>query len=460
MTRRYLLIILLLLALGFVWLSSPQPGKAQDQFGSNWSASYYPSPDFSGTPVTRTEAAINFNWGAGSPDPAIPADNFSARFTGTQTFNGGTFTFTLTRDDGARVFLDNALIMNHTEGGVQTFQTTVTVAAGARNIVVEFIEATGNAQVSLSWRQVGASVGSGTPGAGGGTLACGGTASGTIPVGGSNLYTFSGTSGDVVSIAVNQGTPTTDPTVALFDPTNTQIAYNDDIVFAVNLNSLISNVTLPSTGIYTIIVAGYAGSGGPYTMTLTCQGVTAITVEVVNVRGLSLRTGPYLGATFIRAIRPGNQYTAIARNNDEGIYTWYQIRVPLETQPAASLTAIPGATPVAQQFVTGWSSGRYLAVTGDPNGLPLVSTIFDQIDAAPETGVLGITRAPMNFRRRPSTRTTIMAEIPWGGVVTVIGRTVQGGENFWLHVRWDNGVGWIFAPYITIDGDIDTVPIR
>ncbi|NWF67617.1 MAG: SH3 domain-containing protein [Chloroflexi bacterium] len=456
-----LLSAVILLSTGLLF--DAQPGKAQDIFGSNWSAVYYPTPNFSGTPtVTRVENAINFNYGAGSPDPQIPADNFSARFTGTQTFSQGTFTFTLVRDGGARVFLDGQLILNHTEGGLATFQTTIAVTGGARNIVVEYIAATGNAQIVFSWRQASGSIGGGGTG---GTLTYGQTVTGTVPVGGNNAWTFSGTQGDVITIACNAGTPPTlDPTITVLGPTGQQVAFNDDIVFGVNLNALISNLTLPATGTYTIVIAGFAGTGGTYTLTLTSTAsATAITAEVVNVRGLSLRTGPYLGATFIQALRPGTQFAVVARNRDEGIYTWYQLRVPIG-QPLATpdplATAIPGVAPVAQQFTTGWASGRYLQLSGDANAIPLQATIFDQIDGAADVGVLAIPRAPMNLRRRPSTRTQVLAEVPWGGVVPLIGRTVQGGENFWLQVRYNNFVGWIYAPFVSIEGDVDAVPIR
>jgi hypothetical protein len=477
MTRRYLRLLVFLPAIFLLLISTfidVQPTKAQQQFGSNWSATYFPSQDFTGTPFTRIDAAINFNFGAGSPDPSIPADNFSARWTGTQTFTAGTYTFTLTRDDGARVYLDSQLILNHTEGGAQTFQTTISVSGGAHNIVVEFIEAAGNAQIVFSWQAVAAGIGGGT---GGGAITYGQTVTGSITSGGTNTWTFTGNAGDVISIAVNAGSPPTlDPTITLIGPSGTQLAFNDDIIFGVNLNALISNFTLPQAGTYSIVVGGFGGTAGPYTMTLTgttSAATSLITATVVRVRGLSVRTGPYLGGTFITAARPGNNYGVIARNRDEGIYTWYLLNVPIGQQTASGdtevvvvdVTAIPGVatsapTPVAQQYVQGWSSGRYLELTGDPNTVPIRTTIFDQIDGAAEVGVLAIPRAPMNLRRRPSTRTQVLAEVPWGAVVPIIGRTIQGPDNFWLQVRYDNMVGWIFAPYVTIRGDVDTVPIR
>ncbi len=165
--------------------------------------------------------------------------------------------------------------------------------------------------------------------------------------------------------------------------------------------------------------------------------VPPLTVSVTT-RGLSLRTGPYLGASFIGVARPGTAYVPTARNQDEGTYTWFQITVGERT---------------------GWSSGRYLQVTGDPNTAPLVSTVFEQIDNAPDLGVIGVPRAIMNLRRRPSQRAARIAQIAWGDEVQIIGRTRQGGKDFWYQVRWNGQVGWIFAPFVRVDGNINIVPV-
>ena len=50
--------------------------------GLNWTGFYWNNQDFTGNPtLTRTDPTINFNWGDGSPDPSIPSDHFSVRWT-------------------------------------------------------------------------------------------------------------------------------------------------------------------------------------------------------------------------------------------------------------------------------------------------------------------------------------------------------------------------------------------
>jgi uncharacterized protein YraI len=180
-----------------------------------------------------------------------------------------------------------------------------------------------------------------------------------------------------------------------------------------------------------------ATSGIPPTPAPTSVPLTA---SVVSVRGLSLRSGPYLGASLIGVLRPGTAYSPLARNTDEGgSFTWFLINTGTQT---------------------GWASGRYLEFTGDVNLIPLQSTVFEQIDGAPDLGVLAVPRSIMNFRRRPSQRSAVIGQIEWGAETSLIGRTIQGGNNFWFQVRYNGQVGWIYAPFVSVRGNINAVPIR
>ncbi|WP_146242808.1 PA14 domain-containing protein [Curtobacterium sp. MCBD17_019] len=71
------------------------------------------SPDYSFTGKTpvlvRTDPNVSFNWGKNSPGPAVPKDYFLARWTGyIHVPTAGSYTFSVTRDDGARVWIGAA----------------------------------------------------------------------------------------------------------------------------------------------------------------------------------------------------------------------------------------------------------------------------------------------------------------------------------------------------------------
>lgn len=182
------------------------------------------------------------------------------------------------------------------------------------------------------------------------------------------------------------------------------------------------------------------GSGGVVpgqpTPIPACTGVCA---TVTGVRGLALRTGPYLGASFVTTLTQDSTYQVLGRNRDEGIYNWYRLQVG-DRQ--------------------GWASGRYLTLTVDVNTVPLVGSGFDNIDNAPEYGVIAHPRAVMNMRHRPSIRTSRVGSIPWGAPVQVIGRTIQAGIPRWYQVRYNGVVGWIDARWVSVSGEIYAVPIR
>ena len=117
---------------------------------------YFANKTLSGTPVlTRSDSTIDFDWGTGSPDPSVPVDGFSARWTGTVTAPAtAAYTFAATSDDGSRIYLDGKLIAdNWSDHGVSTVKSTpVQLTAGEpHSLKVEYYENAGGASVSIGW---------------------------------------------------------------------------------------------------------------------------------------------------------------------------------------------------------------------------------------------------------------------------------------------------------------------
>jgi len=329
-------------------------------YGTNWTGTFFPSSDLTGT---GTQIAgingLNFNWGTGQPNvngvvvpiancPSSPTctDNFSARFTSSQNLTPGQYNFVVSSDDGVRLYVNGAVVLDKFFGRALTTDTvSVTITTSPVNLTVEYFEGVDQAILQVQWFLV---------------------------------------SGGATAI-----------------PGQTQVY----------------------------------GTAAPIT-----TAVPPFTITVAGVKAEALRTGPYLGASLIGEVAAGTPIVPLARNKDEGIYNWYLVNTGTKT---------------------GWISGRYVTVVGDLNSIPLQSTVFEQIDGAPDVGVLAVPRSVMNLRKRPSIRSPKILEVAWGAETALIGRTIQGGRNFWLQVRLKTGeVGWIFAPFVTIRGDVNAVPIR
>jgi WD40 repeat protein len=134
------------------------------QGGRGLRGAYYALNNLTGIRFFRLNSQINFNWAASSPEPnirsqaaVIPVDNFSIRWTGfIEPLYSEAYTFFVNRNDGARLWVNGQQIINawtNTTNAVETASTAITLTAGVRvPITLEYYEATGNAQVSLSWQ--------------------------------------------------------------------------------------------------------------------------------------------------------------------------------------------------------------------------------------------------------------------------------------------------------------------
>jgi fibro-slime domain-containing protein len=122
--------------------------------GIGLQAEYYDNQDFMGTRVVQIDPTVDFFWGSGSPHPAIGADTFSARWTGqVQPLYTETYAFTLTSDDGVRLWINNQLIIdNWTEHASTVDIGSIDLAAGQMyDIQLDYFEGSGEAIVQLSW---------------------------------------------------------------------------------------------------------------------------------------------------------------------------------------------------------------------------------------------------------------------------------------------------------------------
>lgn len=118
-----------------------------------WWGQYFDNPDLSGSPVLeRTDAAINFDWGWGSPSSLVPVDDFSVRWTSTQHIStAGNYLVTATADDGIRVWVDGHLVIDEWQDQpATTYYSTVYMNPGDHSVVVEYYERADRAVARVS----------------------------------------------------------------------------------------------------------------------------------------------------------------------------------------------------------------------------------------------------------------------------------------------------------------------
>ena len=142
----------------FWWEPKPAPPPAPHPPpapGDSWRGEYFTNPTLAGAPrVVRSDPAVDFDWGLGSPDPAIPPDNFSARWTRSLYFDAGRYNFKAQADDGVRLYIDGRLFINewHPAAG-RTYSASIMLTGGVHYLRVEYYEAYGDAFVRVWWDQ-------------------------------------------------------------------------------------------------------------------------------------------------------------------------------------------------------------------------------------------------------------------------------------------------------------------
>src|SRR5215211_4102880 len=101
--------------------------------------------------LTRCETTINDDWGSGSPGWGVNTDSFTARWVGTFDFEASDYEFTVTSDDGIRLWIDGQLLIDQWKDQAATYRATKTMTAGEHEIEVEYYENVGSAVAKVSW---------------------------------------------------------------------------------------------------------------------------------------------------------------------------------------------------------------------------------------------------------------------------------------------------------------------
>lgn len=465
-------ILLLVVVASTSWLANPRQAQAQQGpvCGTGlWDTQYFGNTSLSGTSqifcTTNNQLNLGINWGTGSPVGGIGSDNWSASFsTNLSLATAGTYRFTANYQDGVRLYINGQLVINAVSSDVATSQIATGdyyygFAGSAVSVRLEFVNFTGNANVSLNWAltQGGSTpVPSGNPwtveyfnnrtftqpSVIGATLPAGPlaidfgfnapapginqdgwssrfTRAVNFPTGG--LVTFEARADDTVTVRVN-GTAVT-ASAPYF--AGEGVIYRGSITLPAGLSTIVVEHTDIEAQAYVYVSWSGGGdtSGGQVTAattTTTTPGVVSPTgvTATVNTSVLNVRNAPSTSGQRIAQISRNEVYAVLGKN---GSGTWALLQVGDQT---------------------GWSAASYLTFSGDFNSVP-VSDGSDQTPA-PSGNVLAYGRPVGNMRVRecPNFSCTNIGFVTWGDTVGILGQSADGR---WIKIQYTPSGGTVLV---------------
>jgi hypothetical protein len=115
---------------------------------------YFDTAGFTAQKLVRIDPTVNFSWGTGRPAATVGADTFSVRWSGRLLpVADGTYTFYVSSDEGARLWIDGVLVVDDWTGHlVRETRGPIALAANrAHDVRIDYYDKTGAAAVHLSW---------------------------------------------------------------------------------------------------------------------------------------------------------------------------------------------------------------------------------------------------------------------------------------------------------------------
>jgi hypothetical protein len=130
-------------------------GPAGSTTVSGWLGEYFNNVDLFGQPsVTRSDTAINFDWGLERPADGINKDDFSVRWTRSLELTPGVYRFTTTTDDGVRLWVNNQLVIDKWQNQTVTSYSADVEVAGNAAVKMEYFESRDYAVARLDYTKI------------------------------------------------------------------------------------------------------------------------------------------------------------------------------------------------------------------------------------------------------------------------------------------------------------------
>ncbi|MDX1635344.1 MAG: DUF6701 domain-containing protein [Marinobacter sp.] len=148
-------------AAGELWTDVVQCTCFQNGLEATFYNNYQSSDPFPDNPVlTRLDPEVDFNWGGGSPDPAVNNNDFAAQWQGAiEVPESGNYRFRTRTDDGVRLWVDDlafdqAIIDDwNDQSASNNTSDAIFLEAGRRYAIrMQFYENGGQAVAELQWQ--------------------------------------------------------------------------------------------------------------------------------------------------------------------------------------------------------------------------------------------------------------------------------------------------------------------
>ena len=119
-----------------------------------WRVVYYRTANLTDPVASDMAANLGYNWGNAAPHRGVPDDNFSARWESCMVLDRPhAFEFVLGSDDGGRLYVDDAVVVDQWMNQVYTERSaTLNLAAGKHALRVEHFDSGGAAELTLRVR--------------------------------------------------------------------------------------------------------------------------------------------------------------------------------------------------------------------------------------------------------------------------------------------------------------------
>ncbi len=123
-------------------------------------ATYYASTNLTNPKLTRVDPTVNFSWASGTaPAPGLPTSQYSVQWTGyAQATSSGNYVFRTNSDDGVRLYVNGALVINNWTNHTATLNNSAPIALTAGQIVtitMQYYNSQGAGTAQLFWQQPG-----------------------------------------------------------------------------------------------------------------------------------------------------------------------------------------------------------------------------------------------------------------------------------------------------------------